>query len=199
MKEITAIFRNSKDSEDQHQQEEFTFFSNELEDYKLSDDSILQDSEKTVIYYIARYIAERLAKEKCTDCNEMFSPGQVQLSISVESDETDLSATHDTKLEFVEQISRGSLAKPSDFIYISCVHASALNRFIVKNENLRKSLLATKNPRKTFIESFMKVLENEENTEGLLNLKCRDMNKIILSVKLHSPSLISTPKTSRLS
>ena len=128
----------------------------------------------------------------------MFSLGQ--LSISVESDETDPSAAHDAKLEFVEQISRGSLAKPSDFIYISCVHASALNRFIFKNENLRKSLLATKNPRKTFIESFVKVLDNEENTEGLLNLKCsKDMNKVILSVKLHSPSLISTPKTSRLS
>ena len=123
----------------------------------------LQDSEKTVIYYIAGYIAKRLAKEKCTDCNEMFSPGKVQLSISVESDETDPSAAHDAKLEFVEQISRGGLTKPSDFIYISCVHASALNRFIFKNENLRKSLLATKNPRNTFIESFMK---------GLLNLKC---------------------------
>ena len=117
MKEITAIFRNSKDSGDQHQQEEITFFSNELEDFKLSDDSILQDSEKTVIYYIAGYIAKRLAKEKCTDCNEMFSPGKVQLSISVESDETDPSAAHDAKLEFVEQISRGGLAKPSDFIY----------------------------------------------------------------------------------
>ena len=86
MKEITAIFRNSKDSGDQHQQEEITFFSNELEDFKLSDDSILQDSEKTVIYYIAGYIAKHLAKEKCTDCNEMFSHVKVQLSISVESD-----------------------------------------------------------------------------------------------------------------
>ena len=105
MKEITAIFRNSKDSGDQHQQEEITFFSNELQDFKLSDDSILQDTEKTVIY-IAGYIAKCLAKEKCTDCNEMFSPGKVQLSISVESDETDPSAAHDAKLEFVEQISQ---------------------------------------------------------------------------------------------
>ena len=73
MKEITAIFRSNKDSGDQHQQEEITFFSNELEDFKLSDDSILQDSEKTVIYYIAGYIAKGLAKEKRTDSNEMFS------------------------------------------------------------------------------------------------------------------------------
>lgn len=69
-------------------------------------------------------------------------------------------------------MSRGGLRKPSDCIYVCCVHASSLNRYIFKNEDLKNSLLGTTNPRDTFIESFRSIMENNDNTSGLLQMKC---------------------------
>ena len=78
----------------------------------------------------------------------------------------------EAKDEFIASVSRGGLSKPSDYIYIASVHASSLYRFIFDNENLRNTLLGTQNPRKTFIESYMSMLENDEYTVKLMSIKC---------------------------
>ena len=76
------------------------------------------------------------------------------------------------KEEFVNAISRGGLTKPSDYLYIAAVHASALTKFIFGSEDLKKTFLATENPRDTFVGCFLKLLENDTNCSYLLNVKC---------------------------
>ena len=155
------------------QQEEIKCFINELEEFKLSGENVLNDDEAAIIYYIAGYIEKSLAKEGCGECNELLSPGKVPLNISCENlgqDENE--TTMKAKEEFITAISRGGLTKPSDYIYISCVHASALNTFIFSRDDLKKYFFATKNPRDTFIGSFLSIIENNENSSQLLNVQC---------------------------
>ena len=49
------------------------------------------------------------------------------------------------KEEFVVSVSRGGQSKPSDYIFISSVHASSLYRFIFDHESLRNTILGTQN------------------------------------------------------
>ena len=57
-------------------------------------------------------------------------------------------------------------------LYILCGHASSLNRYIFRNEKAKEALLNTENPRKTFIEGFVQILKNNENSVNLLTLEC---------------------------
>ena len=74
----------------------------------------------------------------CEDCNQLFTPGKIPVEVSFEnSDEHPDDPTlrsNEAKEEFVNSVSRGGLRKPSDFVYIACVHASALNRYIFNSE-----------------------------------------------------------------
>ena len=151
IKEIKEVFKVSSEKQTLEQQNEIKNFISELENFKLTDDSVLKDGEKSTIYYIAGYIAKGLAKEKCTDCNELFTPGKVPISIDFDDYGTD-DPSVTAKTEFINSVSRGGLQKPSDYVYITCIYASLLNRFILSNEELKNSLLVTKNPRDTFIK-----------------------------------------------
>ena len=107
--------------------------------YKALDDSALKDGEKAILYYIAGYIVKCLARDNCEDCNELFTLGKVPLKITFENS-SELSDDPDdpslvAKEEFTKEVSRGGLRKHSDCMYISCVHASSLNRYIFKNED----------------------------------------------------------------
>ncbi len=173
MSQIKEIFQPSNKDRDDQQKEEIKCFVNELDGFKLTNDHVLKDNEKSILYYIAGYIAKCLAKEKCEDCNELFTPGNVPIKVVFDSSvEGEDDSSVKAKEDFINSVSRGGLRKPSDSMYVSCVHASSLNRYIFKNEDIKKSLLATKNPRDTFIECFLKILENDDDASGLITMKC---------------------------
>ena len=173
IQQIKKVFQLSNNERSLQQKEEIKCFLTELENFKVTDDSALKDGEKSIMYYIAGYIAKCLAKEKCQSCNDLFTPGNVPVSVSFEHEEdsSDDPAVG-AKTEFLNTVSRGGLRKPSDCIYISCVHASSFNRYIFASEELKKSLLSTKNPRETFIDSFLAIMKSNENTLGLYSMKC---------------------------
>ena len=163
MKEIRQVFNNSKENCDLQQQEEINCFVTELEGFKLSDDTVLKDGEKSILFYIPGYIAKCIAKMHCEDCNQLFTPGKISVEVSFENsddhpDDPTLRA-NEAKEEFVNSVSRGGLRKPLDFVYIACAHASALNRYIFNSEEIKSSLLTTKNPWDTFMESFVTILK----------------------------------------
>ena len=62
--------------------------------------------------------------------------------------------------------------KPWDYIYLASEHAYSLYRHIFNTDNLRKSLLDTQNPRQTFIESFVSLLQNDGEAAELIKVKC---------------------------
>ena len=58
MKEIYQIFQEASLHKTEEQKQEISFFVQSLDDYRFADDNGLSDADKSLIYYIAGYIAK---------------------------------------------------------------------------------------------------------------------------------------------
>ena len=171
IKQIHGIFNESKQNKSLQQEEEINLFLDDLDTFYFSDDGVMNDADKSLIYYVAGYIA-KASLNNCEDCNDIISPGKVPLFLEMESTDDTGESTVEVKEAFTAAVSRGGLTKPSDYLYITSVHASVLYNHIFKDNELKNSLLATENPRITFIESFCKLVENKEFSAPLIHVKC---------------------------
>ena len=171
MKEINQIFSEASVNKTKEQNAEIKLFVDDLDEFRFTDDSALTDADKSLLFYIAGYIAKSSMSE-CDECNELISPGKAPISVAVEgmidAEESVLAA----KEEFLAAITRGGLTKPSDYMYIVSVHAATLFAHIFKDDDTRKAFLATENPRTTFIETFKKLIKSSELASPLLEIKC---------------------------
>ena len=178
MSQIKSSFEVAEMNQTQEQSEEIKSFTYNLESFKFVDSTPLNNSVEAILYYIAGYIAKSLSKEKCDDCNTLISPSKVDMPLILEELSDDMGEKFiEAKEEFVASVSIGGLSQPSDYIYIASVHASCLYNFIFNDENLRKTLLCTHNPRKTFVESFMCMIKNDDNSASLLSIECKNGHK----------------------
>ena len=118
IREIKDAFSETKKDCALQQQEVIKSFLAELESFELTDDNVLKDGEKSILFYIAGYIAKCLAKEKCSDCNELFTPGKVSIQIFFDDNDIQDTSPVKAKEEFINAVSRGGLRKPSDVLYI---------------------------------------------------------------------------------
>ena len=84
MKGIHEIFSDTISRKTAENEEEINMFLTELEDFRFNGDSALNDADKSLLYYIAGYIA-KASLSSCDACNDLISPGKVPLNISVES------------------------------------------------------------------------------------------------------------------
>ena len=57
-------------------------------------------------------------------------------------------------------------------MYITTVHAASLYTYIFKDNEIRKSIFATENPRATFIECFKTLIGRSDLASSLLEIKC---------------------------
>ena len=142
MKEIHQIFDESNLLKTEAQKQEIKIFIGDLDDFRLADDSDLNDSDKSLLHYIAGYISKS-SMSNCDSCNELISPGKAPLSVAVESTDDATDSSLEAKEAFVAAISRGGLTKPSDYMYITSVHAAALFAYIFKDTDIWNALLAT--------------------------------------------------------
>ena len=78
----------------------------------------------------------------------------------------------EAKEEFIAIVSRGGLLKPSNYLYIAAVNATVLYSYIKNDDDLMKSLLATENPRDTFMDCFLKLTNTDELSAELLKVEC---------------------------
>ena len=69
MQEIREIFSDAKKAKTMQQEEEIKLFVSELDGFHFTDDSSLPGSDKSIVYYIAGYIAKSAVSE-CDSCNE---------------------------------------------------------------------------------------------------------------------------------
>lgn len=124
-------------------------------------------SDIPITYYVAGYVCRRLIKcSKCQDSQSLFSKNQQSLSVIIE----DNGATQEEMKQgqaFVDAISRGGLIKPSDLVFVTCVHASDLCRHIRNDDQLKEALLES-----LFVEVFFSKLEESESTNSILEVSC---------------------------
>ena len=101
----------------------------------------------------------------CQDCHEVVSPGKVDVRPVFEEDTVNQEDL-DAKAQFVSSFS-------GDSLYIASLHAFALFQYIIQREQIKQVQLQSFNPQTTFVEVFIKIIGNNENTSPLLSTKCR--------------------------
>ena len=84
----------------------------------------------------------------------------------------------DAKKQFLTAVTRRGLIKPSDVMYVFTVHASSLFKFIITHGNAKQILLACHNRRSTFIQTFMHMIEDNEYTAPICDVKCESGHAI---------------------
>ena len=65
---------------------------------------------------------------------------------------------------FLDAINRGGLIKPSNLLFVTCLHAAELFKYMRSKDGLRKTFLSSKNSRLLFQGIFLEKLEDENAT-----------------------------------
>ena len=80
--------------------------------------------DRSIIYYVAGSIARAILKKtKCEMCTELLSAAKMEVQ-SINFD------CIDARQEFISDVSRDGLLKPSDVVYITCMHAFVIYKSI---------------------------------------------------------------------
>ena len=108
----------------------------------------------------------------CQGCVRLASPWKIMMSPYYdEKSEHDTEELH-AKEEFLKSITRGGLLEPSDMLYVICCHGWTLFAELSQQERNKILLLSFHYPRASFVEVFLRTLENESNTKDLLATEC---------------------------
>jgi hypothetical protein len=108
-----------------------------------------------VIYYIAGFIARSVsAAHKCFSCsNALKASDQCVLPIMTEANEIS---------DFFNQINRGGLCDPSDFVYAICLRCWSIFSSIKSSPKLSTTFLSSSNARDLFIGVIETSLQEDE-------------------------------------
>ena len=94
---------------------------------------------------------------KCDDCLEFLSPDKVPFHPDI--DEVVNTDQVEAREEFVRNLTRGGLIKPSDALFVLCVHVS-MYTFIINAENHKKVLLPISTTTLTCLNVPLTILTN---------------------------------------
>ena len=75
--------------------------------------------------------------------------------------------------EYLSLCNRGGLIKPSDLVFISCVHAWSMYSFLLEDKTLSQLLLSSPNPRSVFVLLFISEMQRSACTEVLITQSCQ--------------------------
>jgi hypothetical protein len=62
---------------------------------------------------------------------------------------------------------------PSDLVYVTCVHAILLNKFIFGDKKTKEAFLSSTVPRTVFVNVFLELLKKTVSTERIRQQKCK--------------------------
>ena len=132
--EIDAIFSEVKEMEASKDENDANDLMHEITDITFEEDISISDSEQAIIYYVAGYISRSIRKPlKCDVCCLPLSPGE---SIQISFEEGSISVEEiEAKEEFLALMSRGGLLKPTDILFLTCIHASQLFNVLQKMDS----------------------------------------------------------------
>ena len=90
-------------------------------------------------------------------------------SLTIENED----AVEPEEQKYVSLCNRWGLIKPSDIVFISCLHAWSLYSFLLNDTELMRMLLSSNNPRAVFVQVFIHELIQSRYAEALLNETCQ--------------------------
>ena len=135
--------------------------------------SFFDDEDASIIYFVAGYIARSLMKlrktPKCCACAALFGDSEDMPPVLFSSD---VDCEPDRRSEFLEKLNRGGLQKPSDLLYMFCLHANEIQRFLFSSPQAKAAFLSIKEPRRTFVAVVIQKLESNAKTAKLVNTTC---------------------------
>ena len=76
------------------------------------------------------------------------------------------------KVEFISIVSRGSLLKPSDLVYITCIHVRILYHHIKARKEAFDLLLASTKPQSLFTNLFVYILDDNSSMTEITTANC---------------------------
>ena len=106
----------------------------------------------------------------CNSCKTMFSESQEHLPL----DTDEAMASRDVIAEeksFIDAISRGGLVKPSNLLFVTCMYATDLIRYIRKNPSKLSYLFESGDSRAVFIEAFLCKLKESNDTSPIIKAR----------------------------
>ena len=173
LKNIFAATDNSTTSDSLT--DELTAVSQLIPEYSLSESLVVAPEDQAIIYYVAgaivRSILKKFTKKSCDKCCSLLSGGIFgEGEVTIHENLTDEISRE--KEEFVSLVTRGGLLKPSDLVYVTCVHAWSLYHSIKDSNDAFNLLLSSSNPRTLFTEFFITILEDNDSMTETLKTSC---------------------------
>jgi hypothetical protein len=160
-----------------HQQEDQQLISYRVEEIlSLIEDMPLEldltgDGGENIVYYLYGYIAKCLLKKvKCQCCIQLICESDEMPPLRF-LDDHDEDEEQQTRNRFLEQVNRGGLVKPSDLVFLYCLHAHELHKLLFSTEEIKNEFLA-QFPRVVFAEVLKKKLESCDTTGNLFTVQC---------------------------
>jgi hypothetical protein len=171
MSEIKDLF---EDSEDNQKADIFRNRDEVLE--LLSDKNInieqVEDSESAIVYYVAGYIARSILRRlKCQLCADLICESKEAPEIMFAEDESSVEAKQ-LFASFLEQVNRGGLVKPSDLMFLFCLHAHEFLKMVLASASTKKTFLSVVSHRAVFAAALLKKMDTDQCTKSMIENRC---------------------------
>lgn len=146
----------------------------------------LQDLEdKNIVFYVAGYLARFMTESiNCLSCKDLLTVGKEPLVLNFDMKENDLGK--EDREKFLDQVNLSGLSRPSDVLYICCVHAWALYNNIMKKEATKKIILKSNHSREVFVETFMNIVSSCSRTVQIIETSCANGHPF----RKHAPEIV---------
>ena len=164
MNEIYDIFQSSNDAVNTAIMQSVNLISQKVSGFDFDSKLMVSLSDEAVIFYTSgAIVTDLLKRNKCESCIKMLTNNKESLKILSEDV---LKPEHE---RYLALCNRGGLIKPSDLVFVTCIHAWSLYAFIFNNSELSTILLSSANPRSVFVKVFVRELQLNSCTQGLIN------------------------------
>ena len=138
----------------------------------------LPQADQAIIFLVAGYIDRSIQNSlTCKSCCLLLSTGET-LQAQIKECESS-SEIIKAREKFLISMSRGGLQKPTDILYVTCIHASG-------------QLFKFQNPLNLFLKVFKQKLTEKNNTACILDDKCKDRHNFLSFVEKISMSMFNT-------
>ena len=135
----------------------------------------IPDADRNILFYVAGSFGRKIADTKnCEDCKNLLVDTTSTAAVIDDMDNSakDSSILTQTSREFLDQVNRGGLSIPSEFVFLVCAHIWDFYSSIMK-EPFLKDLLHSENisSRSVFTEALLSYLDSCEETRNTFILK----------------------------
>lgn len=127
--------------------------------------------DNNILFYVAGYLARSMSKRiTCNSCSQLISQGKETLVPAFDDERSESGKSEQER--FLLQVNRGGLSRPTDLLFVCCVHAYGMYNEIMVNEEAKKVILSAKYPREVFAEAFTSMASACPETASIIDVSC---------------------------